>query len=327
MNRRKRVMAVIRGENFDRVPAMFSSPFLPEQRSGARAVTAHVDYFNAAMTDICKVMNEHQLRSDVVVHRPKDLYKENITAASRQGLKDLAEIVKRVADELGESVPIVVTIHGPVASVHHMSGRKGWFLDNREFYKKCFTEDKSAYIAALTAATDGICDLTYQCLKAGADGIYFAALGAHNDLFTDDEYEEIVRPFDLQVLKESKKANGFNILHICGTDLAVRRFTDYPAEVVNWEFGHGNPSMEESIELFDSNHTILGGLENNRGSIFDGTDEDIKKEVHGVLDTFSGRRFILGTGCTISPDAKPERIRIAVQACASWTAKSADTHE
>lgn len=319
MNHRERILKVIGGEQPDKTPMLFTSHFPQEQTQGKAAVEAHIRYFRESGNDICKVMNENQQRGVYKVEKPADLFKEVISEDSRRGMQRQADIISGVAQEIADAAPVILTVHGPMVSVQHMSGRPGFFVENLDFYHTCIKENPKALKAALDAAADGLCELVRRCFEAGAEGIYFAALGAQNSLFTDEEYADIVRPFDLRVLESAKSAK-FNILHICASDLAVHRFIDYPVEIVNWEFGEKakNPTMQEAFKMYGSDKTILGGLDNHTGPLIDGPFEAIEPEVHRLIKEAEGRRFILGAGCTLPNSVEAASLREVARASACY---------
>ena len=59
MNKIERVLAALRGESVDRVPASFWFHFPATQRAGHAMAQAHLDYYRAADPDFLKVMNDN----------------------------------------------------------------------------------------------------------------------------------------------------------------------------------------------------------------------------------------------------------------------------
>ena len=48
---------------------------------------------------------------------------------------------------------------------------------------------------------DGLCQLAGKFVELGLDGILYAGLGGERFLFTDQEFEEYIMPFDKQIMK------------------------------------------------------------------------------------------------------------------------------
>ena len=68
MTNKERVIAAIKGENVDRVPASFSLHFPKEIAKGESGVKAHLDFYRETGVDIMKIMNENVLLHGVIFH-------------------------------------------------------------------------------------------------------------------------------------------------------------------------------------------------------------------------------------------------------------------
>ena len=181
--------------------------------------------------------------------------------------------------------------------------------------------DPKAVKQAYEAITETLCVLTEEALKAGVDGIYYAALGGESYLYTDEEFAEFVKPYDLQILHAADKRPAFNILHICKDCLNLERYRDYPGDVVNWGIFSDNPGLQEGRKLFPG-RAILGGLDDRSGVLVDGTMEEIHQAVYRVLDEMGTHKFLLGADCTLPTEISMERIRAAVDATKEYARKA-----
>jgi uroporphyrinogen decarboxylase len=308
---------LIHRREIDRTPVSFSCHFGADHAAGESAVRAHLDFWKQSGVDICKVMNENLLRGSCKFEKPPDLRKNTLSSAAKDGITNQVELTRRIVEEIGPDVPVLVTVHGPFVSIQHMSGRPGMFVQNMDFYRQCALEDPAAMKEALKTAAESLCDLVRRCLEAGAVGVFLAALGAQTHLLNDDQYADLIRPFDLEVLEAAK--GGVNILHICGQNLGIRRFADYPAPIVNWEFGGGNSGMSEGFEIFGEKHILMGGLSNSGGALLRAGDAaGVEKEVHQVLKAVNSRPFILGAGCTLPSGIDAGNLRASVRACETF---------
>mgnify|MGYP000022760933 CR=1 FL=1 len=315
MNKKERVMAVIRGEKPDRIPTGFWFHFSP--RDQERVVSAHLRYFAESGTDICKVMNEALLRGESEIRTPGDYARAALSGAARRNMERHLDDVKRICDETGNTSLVQATLHGVVVSTHHLSLRKGLYVDNRMFFRTCMTENREALINAFDMVTDVLCELSERFFDAGVGGIYYACLGGERDLFTPEEYNTYIKPFEMRVLQAAGKTSCVNTLHICKSGLDISRYQDLPAQVVNWAIHENNPSLEEGAEIF-KDKVILGGLDDRSGVLVDGTNGEIESEVHAILRKMAGRRFILGSDCTLPTDISCSRIQTAVHSCETY---------
>jgi len=71
-----------------------------------------------------------------------------------------------------------------------------------------------------------------QAIKKGADGVFYAALGmAREGYGTYKEWDEFVKPYDLNVLEELK--SSMTILHTCGIYSNPQRFVNYSINILH----------------------------------------------------------------------------------------------
>ena len=159
-------------------------------------------------------------------------------------------------------------------------------------------------------------------LEIGADGIYYSAQYGELGRFTKKEWEELVKPFDLQVLNVSKQIDGkYNILHICGEpeydfETHIDRFGDYPADLVNWSVKDNGYSLERGRDFFHAG--ILGGMD-NKGNVLKGPKEKIEEEVKSNLDRFGTTGIMIGADCTIQGEnIRLDYIKAAVDAAHNY---------
>ena len=165
---------------------------------------------------------------------------------------------------------------------------------------------------------DAMCVLARKYIKAGLDGVYYAALGGEKQYFTDEEFKEWIRPFDLKIMKAIKEAGGYCILHICQKNLNMNRYEGYEeyCDAVNWGVYDAPYSLEEGKELFHGK-TIMGGMENRSGVLVDGSEADVCRVVRELIETFGRTGFILGADCTLATEQDLRKVRAAVETARS----------
>jgi len=148
------------------------------------------------------------------------------------------------------------------------------------------------------------------------DGFYASTQGGEAGRFSRPGlFEESVQPSDLTIQNEINETTLFNILHVCDYHLPyddLTPFLEYPGDVVNCSLHVGAESWtsKRASELFG--RPYMGGLE-RKGIIVDGTSEQIREEVRGVL-AHAADRHILGADCTLPGDIDWENIRTAIAA-------------
>ncbi len=316
MNAKERVMAVVEGRVPDHIPSGFWLHFPAGYESGEAAKKIHLDFFKRTGTDICKVMNENMLPQDFSIHVAADW--DHVKAFDRKSkyIQNQIDLVKRVADEMAGEAVVLATIHGTAASLSHVLGGPTLYDRDKLLQVNHLRENPSGMRSAIEAVTEILCYLTEKCIQAGADGIYYAALGGEKYGYSREEFDQYIKPSDLAILNVAQNRPCFNILHICKDNIDLSKYVDYPGEVVNWGVYSENLSLEEGRKLFRG-RVILGGLDDRAGVLVDGTREEIEREVQQVIAGFGKEGFILGADCTLPPDLSYERIRWAVDAAAN----------
>ena len=225
---------------------------------------------------------------------------------------DQMDIIKRIADQADGEYPILATIHGLVASVFHATGFAGNYVGMGYGLSIFCREKKQEMRDVFDMFTDSLMELVDCSLEAGADGIFYAALGGEANWFFHDEYMENVAGFEQKLYGHIKEKTPFNVLHICKSNIDFERFTDLNPAVVNWSIYHNNTSLTRGAELFP-NSVILGGFQDRSGVLVDGTDEQIQAHTDKVLDEMKGKRFIVGSDCTLPTHISSDRIRCVVE--------------
>ena len=312
MTKKERVFAVLRGETPDRIPAGFWLHFPESAFHGDEAVKAHLDFFEKTGTDIQKIMNEYVVPCDIPIKKAADW--KNLKPFTRQSpfITGHVEMIKRILDKTGGEGLTLATIHGIVASAWHARGGTAGYETGSQLLADHLREDPEAVSYGWNIISDALVILVEEVLKAGVDGIYYAALGGEKYLFTEEEFEKYVKPHDLKIMKAASASNC-NILHICKDRINLERYLDYPFAAINWAINEQNPTLSEGAKLFPGK-VILGGLDDRAGVIVDGSDEEIKAAVKGVMNEMAGHPFILGADCTLPTEIDYHRIRTAVEA-------------
>lgn len=313
MTNRERVLAAVAGKPVDYVPAGFWIHFPEDCMETEKAIQAHLDYFEKTGTSIMKIMNENLVPCDIPIRQASDW--KNLKAFNKNSkfIKDQLEIVKRILDKTHDKGVTLLTVHGIVASAWHARGGSAGYETGSQLLVNHLREDPAAVQYGYEVISDALAILTEEAIAAGIDGIYYAALGGEEYLYTDEEFDKFVKPNDLKILNAAKNRSCFNILHMCKDRLKLERYKDYPADVVNWGVYEQNPSLEEGKKIFH-NAAILGGLDDRAGVLVDGTKEEIEKEIFSILDRMGSHKFLLGADCTLPTEISYEKIKAAVMA-------------
>lgn len=313
MTSRENTIAAVRGEKVEYIPSGFWLHFPETCFHGEAAVKAHLDFFRETGTDIMKIMNENVVPCSVPIQKPEDWAKVPSFDKNAPFIQDQLEITKKILDKVHDNGIVLLTVHGVVASAWHARGGTAGYETGSSFLTEHLRANPKAVAQAYDRISDALAILTEEALKIGVDGIYYAALGGESYLYTDEEFEEFVKPNDLKVLNAASGRSAFNILHMCKDRLNLNRYKDYPADVVNWGIYEQNPSLAEGKKIF-GDRAILGGLDDRAGVLVSGTEEEIRREVHRIIEEMGTTKFLLGADCTLPTEIEFSRIRAAVQA-------------
>ena len=314
MTKRDIVLSVINGELEGYVPSCFSLHFPPEDSYGDKGVAAHIKFHEETDMDILKIMNENLVpycgpfidgRSykQIPAFSMKDDFMKAQIAFSE-------EILRQCKDN-----PFTIgTLHGVVASAVHPLRKDGFSPEEaRTFQTEALRSDRQVLVDAYHRIADGMSELAQAYIKAGVDGVYFAALGGEYRYFTDEEFAECIEPFDKQILMAIREAGGKVFLHICKDHLNMERYASYVdyCDVVNWGVYEAPFSLDAGKKMFPYK-TIMGGLANRSGVLIDGTDDDIRKEVRRIIEWSGRKQFILGADCTLPTDQDLHKLKVCI---------------
>ena len=316
MNKRERVLSVIEGRIPDVIPTSFSLHFPVESKVVDTVVKAHLDFFKETDVDIMKVMNENLTPSISGIQRPEDWKKVPVYSRQDSFITAQADLIKRIRDSYQEEALCFCTIQGICAStVHPMRPQYQNLYDIRAIQLEHYRNNPQIYLDATKRIAEAQCYMVEEVIKAGADGIYYAALGGEQNIYTDEEFATVLKPYDLQIMNVCKEMGKLVVLHMCKANLDINRFKDYgnSCDIVNWGIYENDISMEEGMKVFPD-QTIMGGLANRSGVLVDGTDQELAHEVHRIIKEMEGKKFILGADCTLPSNLPYSRIKNAVLA-------------
>lgn len=316
MNKRERIFNLLEGKPIDRTPTGFWLHFPESMHHGDAAIRAHMDFVHETDADILKVMNENLLwDGESKILSTADIGKFRSFGRKDKQFIDQMDIIKRIADQAQGEYPILATIHGLIASVFHATGFAGNYV-GMGYGLSIFCREKPELMKGVfDRFTDTLMELVDCSLEAGADGIFYAALGGESKWFFHDEYMEHVSGFEQKLYAHIKEKTPFNVLHICKSDVDFSRYTVLDPAVVNWSIYHNNVSLTQGAQLFPES-IILGGFQDRSGVLVDGTREEIKAHTHKILKEMEGKRFIVGSDCTLPTEISTDRIRCVVDTVA-----------
>lgn len=330
MDKRRRMMAAVRGETVDRVPVgmwlhdftmensaeslaretcrlhdRFDLDFLkPQQRPYCFGQMWGLEFAASTRKDVMPTVTRYALRA------AGDLGNVRYVHARQGALDEQLEAFRLLRRAVGDEVPFVATVFSPMMNLTLMhSGGRGAALALQR-------SDPAELRQAVDAMAATLAEFAAASIDNGADGIFYATTTANADDASQDEFERFQRGADLAILDAARGA-PFNILHVCGPAIRADWFVDYPVPIVSWATTTGNPGAGEMQAR--TGKAVLAGLP-GKPAFGQQTPDALRRHVHAALDQTGGVRHIVGPDCSINPGTPDELIDAAVSAARSWRA-------
>ena len=308
MTKKDRIRSVLDRTCTDYVPTGFWIHFTQDCFFGDSSVKAHLDFFNKTETDLCKVMTESTYPCDHSILTASDWRKVPSYGKGASFIQKQAELIARIADKCLDA-PVVATIHGVVASASHtLLGIPRYDSVGRYAQLYHLRTDPEAVYDGYRHIADTLKEMVRAFIKAGANAIYYAALGGESDGFTDEEHARYIAPLDCEIIKTAYAEGAeFVILHMCKPKVKLERFLSYEADVVNWGVRESGITLKRGKELFPDK-IILGGLDHREGPLITGSMLGLEKDIATIFSEVGTEGLILGSDCTLPTGIPYENI-------------------
>ncbi len=336
MNHRERIHAALRGEPVEQIPVALWRHWPKDDQRAETFAARVVEFQKKYEFDLVKVTPAGGYPAEMfgaVLHDAEN--REGTRAYDSRPVNAVedwdkiqpldeknpvfareTQALKLIRQELGDDVPILQTIFGPLNSAHNIAGAR-------------LFEDLRAHPDRVEPALRAIAETTARfavaSLRSGADAIFFADQMATPRYLSLDEFEKYAEPYDRQVLDAIRAAAAdFILLHIHGLDIYFERLAEWDVEAVNWHDRRTSPSLKQAREILRSipgghrpGHqnvkALVGGLEEWTTLAGPSPDAVIAQARDAIAQT-GGRGFILGAGCVTLVDTPEENIRAAIRA-------------
>lgn len=302
-----------KGDSIKGIPSGFWMHFPESARWGEAAVAAHVQYYQQTHVPLMKMMNEHPLTISCTIEAPKDWRKIQAQKPEETDYKEFLNEIKEFRSRMGKDAFILATIHGVLVSACHATDGMGKFPDLNNTVTRHLKEDPDAVAVGLKSIAQTLERLSLACMEAGADGIYYAALGGEENRFTEELYTDYVKPLETELLSHVKE-KGTVILHICKENPRLKMYGGYPCHAVNWAEHSSTYSLEDGMGIFPDQR-LIGGFNNKEGVLLEGSQEALFTQVQRAAERIGRNKLIIGADCTLPGSTDLNRIRAAVEYC------------
>lgn len=303
MQASERVRRTLEGGTVDRPPLCLWHHFRPQGSASALA-DATLGFFGDLDLDIFKVMPDlpYPAPPGGRIAAAADWHALGaLGAGPGEALHGMVEAVAAVRRARPQAV-VLATVFSPLATALHFTAGAPALLG------LAHTSPDSTHHGLRVLGTN-LAGLCAACLKAGADGIYFATAGLGEGLLTEDEYRTFGRQYDLEVL-QACAAGWCNVVHMhAATALQWRWVADYPTPVFSWSDRRTGVPLHEVAKALPGK-TVMGGIDET-GPIVRGHRPGVEAEIRDAVAQTGNRRLILAGGCSVPDDLPTEHLRMA----------------
>ncbi len=301
MTKIERLRATLAGELADRPPFSVWYHFGTQHASPERTAQVHLEFFEAYDLDFLKVMNDYDYpmpKGLEVMATPADLEKLTAFDVTQTPMGNQLRAIEIIAKALRGKAWFVDTVFN------------AWNTLRRNLVKEAMPQLMTDYSRALKRAlkvvNENLIQYALASLERGTAGI-FLSVPATAESVTPEQYEQFMRPFDLEFLKAIQGKGEFHILHAHGEKLYFNRLLDYPVHALSWADLNGGPTIAEARRR--TSCTLMAGLDHVKFPYI--SVQIIRDQVKAALAQAGNTKFILAPGCSLPTYSFPPLIKAA----------------
>ena len=317
MKKKERIQCALQGKPVDKVPVSWYTHF-PDQRDNT--VRDQVKWALETDMDMLCVETDGYMQydcgkidmSDPAVlgglrpHKPHDVYIE--------GQVDRA---KRIVEGLKDEAAVTYMIFTPFSTIKHSTGSETLVMELLRDHPK------EVWHAMQVIEQDNFMLMERLSKEAGLDGIFLSLQNNEIDRYTQEEYHEILAPWDDRQIARAKELFPFTVLHLCawrGIPNRLEDWTRHQCEIVNWACHiETNMGLKAGRSFFDPKAVLMGGFDNRPcGILHTGNERQIKAYTCRLLEEAGYERLILGADCSVQTDTPVEHLRWVSEACSDF---------
>jgi uroporphyrinogen decarboxylase len=310
MTSRERVAAAFEGAPVDRVPLSFWRHFPEEDRRGESLAAATVRYQRRFPADLVKITptgmysvidygvtveQEWGIGTTRYVSGPittaADLLRIPRIDLHTGMLGEMVDAVRLARAAIGDDVPILQTVFSPLTMLSKVAGGR---------VRRLMDADPDALRDVASRLCEDALAFSRACLRAGADGVFFAVQHKTGDA---DLYADFGEVLDVRFCRELLTDGAVIVLHLHDEpDLSVA--DRYGVQAVNWDEATG-PTVTDALGL--TRRGVISGM-SPTGAIRDPAPDRIARQIAELIGATRGRRLLIGPGCTLMPDTRDEQL-------------------
>ncbi len=309
MTKKERVLNAFHNQPVDKIPMGFWYHFSPDDDFGQETVNAHLNWYREYDLDFIKVMCDGYFNYPnpfiQTVKSVEDWFNITPMGENHPWITKQVERAKGVVEGVNGECCVFYNVFNPMSLMR--------FGTSEELLMDHLRENPAAVCHAFEVIGQDIKAMVRRLItEAGCTGIYYCVQNAEKFRFTVNEYKNLVRPAELDILNYANTLSENNILHCCGWAGDENRYEvwqDYPARAINWAVYVENMTLPEGKKFFGDS-CVLGGFDNRpTGVLCSGTREEVEQETERLVKEAGTRGVILGADCTLPGDMDFERLK------------------
>lgn len=199
--------------------------------------------------------------------------------------------VRGVADRIGRESFILSTLRGPLNIASQLRGVEEMLMD--------LIDEPEAACRFLDFTTQVAIEVSRASIGTGADALLFGEATCSPNFISPDMYREFVQPRHARLIAEIKSMGWrFAGFHICGDIRPI--FGDIIGTGAAFlDIDYQVPATE-AIALSSGRIAMRGNLDPS-GTFLRGSPDEIRSRTTELRAAATGRRWMLASGCDISP--------------------------
>jgi uroporphyrinogen decarboxylase len=301
MNKVERMRETLAGKPVDRPPFSLWYHFGNQHASPERTAQVHLEFYDYYDLDFLKVMNDYDYPMPAgmeSLESPEDLKRLQPFNIERSPLGNQLRALEYIAKGLRGTALFVDTLFNAWNTVRRNLAK--------EAMSRLMAEFPDALVEALKIVNQNLIQYALASLDRGSAGIFFS-VPASAEFVAPDQYENFMRPFDLEFLKALAGKGDCHILHAHGEKLYVDRLLDYPVQAISWADLNGGPAISAMRQK--TSLALMGGID-HVGFAYTSA-KQIRRQVREARAQAGDSKFILAPGCSAATYSFPSLIKAA----------------
>lgn len=335
--KKERVLAVLNGEFADRPPISAWRHFIEKEHSGVELfVETMLDWHKKYDWDYVKLQPRASYYEEAwggqfdfdnyegvlpkCVKGPvgcaDDLEKITVLPGDSGPFAEQIQAVKAIQEGVTDGAPVFQTMMCPTSILQKLCA-----VNPIGRYRAASRDDRMVTLMhehpelihrVLKNITATMADYSRQLIDNGLFGVFYGATGLSRSTYlTKEEWEEFVKPYDLEMMEALKPCKI--MVHACGLEVNPEYFANYPIDILHWpESATGNPALDSSPQWLNPSITPMGGCDERLFGQHKA--DEIGAATRDTLKRMKNIPFILAPDCSLALNTYDDELRAFIAA-------------